>query len=148
MKWRFLRFFLSVLLLTGVSSMKAATVGAWSKVCIAPNYITGVPQPVPDMNVNNPAMNFWGFTSRQPGGTWLIQFNLAQIRTTNPGVLIFLFYHECSHAMYNTDSEAVADCKGLEAMRQDVGVTAQLIADLKAVYASKGRPFPSGTCAN
>src|SRR3954468_17675035 len=100
-----MKLLLPVLFVASLSSMKAATVGSWSKVCIAPNYITHVLQPVPDINVNEPASDFWGFTSRQPNGTWLIRFNLAQINTTNPDVLIFLFYHECSHAMYNSESE-------------------------------------------
>ena len=126
----------------------AATVGNWSKTCIAPNWMTGVPEPVPDMNVNNPAVPFWGFTSKQPGGHWLTQYNYAKIfgPASTPNVLIFLFYHECAHAQFNSADEAVADCGGLNAMKQDMAVTSSMIAEITAAYNSVGRPFPSGAC--
>ena len=127
---------------------RAASLPGWSKTCVAPNWITGAPEQVPDMNTNNPFSQFWGFTSRQPGGGWLIQFNLARIAgpLATPAVLKFLFYHECAHAQFNTADEGIADCQGLAAMRRDMRVTKAMIAEITAVYASVGRPFPSGPC--
>jgi hypothetical protein len=128
-----------------LSRAQAATVGSWSKVCVAPNWITGIPEPVADMNINDPSQNFWGYTSQQSGGKWLTQYNLARIAGTQ-NVLIFLFYHECSHAQFKTASETVADCQGLKAMGKDINVTPQIINEIKQAYASVGRPFPSGPC--
>ncbi len=128
------------------TALDAATVGPWSKTCIAPNWITGAPEPVQEMNISQPGAPFWGFTSKQPGGHWLTQYNLfllAQPAAT-PDVLIFLFYHECSHARFNTPDEHTADCQGLSAMAQDMGVTPSILGQITAAYASVGRPFPSG----
>jgi hypothetical protein len=98
-----------LLSIVSFSRANAATVGQWSRTCTAPNWITGVPEAVPDSNINNPNMNFWGLTSKLPGGHWMTQYNLAKI-TAGPDVMIFLFYHECSHAKFNSTSETVADC--------------------------------------
>jgi hypothetical protein len=130
------------------SAASAAVVGSWSKTCYAPNWITGESEAVTETNVNDPYKTFYGFTSRQPGGHWLTQYNLARIGTqTPPDVLIFLFYHECAHARFNTSSEAIADCQGLKAMNEDIGVTSRIVAEIRETYASVGRPFPSGPCS-
>ncbi len=144
-----LAFLLSaVLFVVSAANAGAATVGSWTKTCVAPNWMTGVLEAVPDVNVSDPTSGFWGFTSKQPGGHWLTQYNLARISTplSTPTVLIFLFYHECAHAQFNSSDEGVADCQGLAAMSHDMPVTPSMIAEIRAVYNSLGRPFPSGPC--
>ena len=128
--------------------VRAASLPGWSKTCVAPNWMTGVPETVPDMNINDPSLPFWGFTSKQPGGRWLTQYNLARIATplATKSVLMFLFFHECAHAQFNSADEGVADCQGLAAMRRDMTVTDAMIGEIRAAYASVGRPFPSGPC--
>ena len=132
-----------------VSNAQAATVGSWSKTCVAPNWMTGAPVVVPDTNVNDPSSPFWGFTSRQPGGNWLTQYNVAKISgpMATRAVLIFLFFHECAHAQFNSADEGIADCRGLEALRRDMPVTDSMIQEITAAYASVGRPFPSAPCS-
>jgi hypothetical protein len=125
----------------------AASLPGWSQTCYANNWQTGQLQPVPEINVVDPNLP-WGHTDAQPNGTWLIRFNLQKIASplATPAVLMFLFYHECSHARFATSDEGVADCQGLIAMRNDMTVTPQMYAEIAQVYASVGRPFPSGPC--
>lgn len=134
--------------LTGPSAAEAATLPGWSRTCYAPNWMTGVVQPVPDYNVPDLG-GYWGFTSRAPGGRWLIRYSYAKISGygATRAVLQFLYYHECAHARFNTSDERVADCEGLRAMRADVGLTPSQFAEIAATYARVGRPFPSGPCS-
>jgi len=137
----------AVLSITALASFAdAATVGSWSKTCVARNSITGIPEPVAEMNINDPSLGFFAFTSKLPNGGWLTRYNLALAQTVPSDVLIFLFYHECAHAQVPTASEAVADCVGLRSMQSDMTVTPAMIADITRAYAARGRPFPSGPC--
>lgn len=110
------------------------------------NWVTGTPEPVPDQNISNPALNFWGYTQKVPGGHWTTTYNLAQMnpRYATANMLEFLFYHECAHAKLNNPDEHAADCQGLADMQADIGVSPQANQEITAGYASRGRPFPSG----
>lgn len=143
-----LALMLAATTLPKVDRAEAASVGAWSKTCTAPNWQTGVPEPAQEMNVDAPAATYWGFTSMQAGGRWLIQYNTGRIfgPTGTQTVLMFLFYHECAHAQFATSDERIADCMGLAAMRKDMEVTASMIAEITLAYNSVGRSFPSGPC--
>ncbi len=139
---------LAPILTIGPSTAQSAELPGWSATCEAPNWQTGEWEEVPDVNVHAPGAGYWGFTSRQAGGHWLIQFNTARIfgPASSRSALMFLFYHECAHAQNNSSSETVADCEGLALMREDMDVTPSMISQIRMAYASVGRPFPSGSC--
>lgn len=136
----------SIVLFVSLTKTHAATVGSWSKSCLAPNWMTGAMEQVFEANVHAPGSPFWGFASRQAGGRWLIQYNTARIfgPVSTRAVLIFLFYHECAHAQLNNPDERAADCHGLAKMREDMDVTPAMLAEISKAYASVMRAFPTG----
>jgi hypothetical protein len=126
----------------------AASLPGWDRTCYAPNWITGQMEAVPEANVHDPASPLWGVTRPLPGGRWRIQYNTAKIfgPTATRAMLQFLFYHECAHARTGSVDERVADCLGLQMMDDDIGVTAEAVAQIRFNYQSVGRQFPSGPC--
>jgi hypothetical protein len=136
---------LSVLALPAAKS-SAASLPGWHRTCHAPNWITGDIENVPDSNVYDPGGNYWGFTNKLPGGHWATRYNTARIfgPASTPVVLKFLFYHECAHANADSPDEHVADCDGLDAMDDDIGVSGADMDEITQAYASVGRSFPSG----
>lgn len=132
-------------LFSGPIEPEAAAVGSWSRTCVAPNWKTGAREIVAEKTVTNPRGPFFGFTGRQPGGHSLIEYNRALTAGADATAAAkkFIFYHECAHAQTNSSDEHLADCRGLAEMARDMTVTPQMISEITALYASRGRPFPS-----
>jgi hypothetical protein len=57
-----------------------------------------------------------GLTERA-GSTYRIIWNEAQLKALPREVHDFIFFHECAHASVPTQSEVMANCVGLQAMR-------------------------------
>lgn len=132
-----------------LTKANAATIGNFQKSCIAKNWQTGQMHYVSEVNVYGYAYEpVMAYTSSQPDGGWLIQWNFDRIQNfgLSFGEIIFLFYHECAHAQYATSDEGIADCAGLAAMNADGHLTQQIYDAVKMRYAEMGRPFPSGQC--
>jgi hypothetical protein len=122
-----------------------ATVGNWSRTCMAPNWKYGGMESVWDQNINSP-VQAWSFFQKIPGGHWRIFYNLAQINPqyATPDFFRFLFYVECAHVKLNNSDEHLADCQALADMKADIGISPQALNEISAAYASRGRLFPSG----
>jgi len=118
----------------------------FAKECYAPNWRTGRIERVRERNVAAPASGYLAFTSKQPDGGWLIEYNMPLM--TQPHVTEatqkFIFYHECAHARFATADERTADCEGLAAMRKDMRVTPTMMAEIRSVFARSNREFPFG----
>ena len=61
-------------------------------------------------------LNFTGKTVRVSSG-FLIIWNAERLRTLQPEVHDYLFFHECAHARVPTTDELKANCAGLQDMR-------------------------------
>jgi len=120
--------------------------GSFSRLCNAPNWQNGRTEPVFEKNVGDVLGGFSAFTSRQPYGRWLIQYNVPKMMQMSFTQRRFLFYHECAHATFNSGSEKVADCEGLRMMMRDSGATQGQIAEIAGMYRVLGRQFPPQGC--
>jgi len=142
--------FATILLFSVVSfNAYGAQIEGFNKRCIAPNWQSGKPEVVPELNVyGQAAQSVFAFTKRTPGGHWRIEWNIDRIEYYKipSDVLIFLYYHECAHATYNNESEVVADCEALSAMDADGYLDEQTYNNIAATYNYFGRSFPSGRC--
>lgn len=123
----------------------AASLGNWSRTCMAPNWKYGGPESVWDQNISSPTPA-WAFAQRMPDGHWQISYNLAQIspRYATPSFLKYLFYRECAFAKFHSPDEHVGDCQGLADMKADIGVSSEALEEISAAYASRGLSFPTG----
>ena len=128
---------------TVANPSSAASIGNWSRTCIAPNWRYGGMESVWDQNVSSPAQ-VWSFVQRLPGGHWQISYNIPQIRYLTPSFFQFLFYRECAFLKLNSPDQHLGDCQALADMKADIGITPQALEEISNAYASKGFSFPSG----
>ncbi|MEO6117886.1 MAG: hypothetical protein ABIP37_02320 [Methylotenera sp.] len=128
------------------SSATAFTDGGFSRTCIARNWITGVEEPVYEQNTGDVLGGFHAYASSQPNGSWLIQYNVPKMSAESFTVRKFIFYHECAHAVYSTNVESIADCRGLQMMKSDIGVTNAELFELAQRYKSFNRALPPLGC--
>lgn len=128
------------------TSAVAFTDGHFSKTCFARNWLTGVEEPVQEQNVGDVLGGFHAFASSQPNGSWLIQYNVPKMSKESFTVRRFIFYHECAHAVYSTSNEHIADCKGLQMMKKDSGLTNAELSELSWSYKQYNRILPPNGC--
>lgn len=142
--------FASILVLLATPhKLVALELDGWKKSCFAANWKTGKVEEVIEKHLRPPPVAPWyAFTRQRPGGSWEIVYNYTQIQNygLTPAAQKFVFYHECAHARLNSTRESVADCEGLRAMKKDMTVTKEMLAEITRAYLLLGRRFPSGPC--
>lgn len=124
----------------------AFTDGGFTRTCIARNLISGIEEQVYEQNTGDVLGGFHAYASSLPNGGWLIQYNVPKISAESFIVRKFIFYHECAHAVYATGDERVADCKGLQMMKNDIGLTVTELSELAQVYQKYNRILPPLDC--
>ena len=127
------------------SPSAAASIGNWSRTCMAPNWKYGGLESVWDQNVFS-SIQAWAFVQKMPAGHWQISYNLARINPqyATPNLFMFLFYRECAYAKFQSPDGHVGDCQALADMKADHELSPQALGEISAAYASVGSGFPSG----
>ena len=123
----------------------AASIGNWSRTCMAPNWKYGGVESVWDQDVYS-SLPSWAFAQRMPEGHWQISYNLAQIgsRLATPDFFKFLFYRECAYAKFSSLGQHLGDCQALADMKAGHDLSPQALEEISAAYASRGFSFPVG----
>lgn len=137
----------ATLAIVAAQPASALKIGDWEATCMAPNALSGELQPVAeDQIARHPFPPWFGRTRRNEDGTWLMEFNVLAMNVykVSDDMKKFIFYHECTHARLNEESERVADCEGLAQMRKDMAVSDELIAGITHTYLLIARTFPTG----
>ncbi len=79
-----------------------------------------------------------GFTHREPGPGWTIDWNLLLLASTPDVEHDFVFFHECAHARTGTLDELEANCVGLVDMRAAGRAGREVEARLAAYHRRQG----------
>ncbi len=143
----FLAVFVTGFVLYANSSAAFVMSDGFSRTCTAPNWMTGKMEEVMETNVGPGKLGgFFATATSQPGGRWLIRWDVKRMLQLPADMQRFIFYHECAHARFGTSSEAIADCEGARMMKSDIGLNQAARATIQQVYAKYGRQFPPSGC--